>query len=130
MGYAEEARLQEVVRELVRLLRDDRFAPTLDYLPPLPAEGARRVVVGLGDSLKMLLDLTEGRCRVFRQVAEVPMNLTRGYRIGRLSGLRRREEARLKQVSAAEKLAESLLDQIQSEYYAGGTVPGRRNGPA
>lgn len=121
MSYFAEARLRELCQELVRLLRSPQVQPTLDYLPPIPQEGARRVVVGVKGKARVLLDadLAAGEIRVYRQVGQLPLSLEDGYELGPAAEARHTGhdgEASLEQYGSGQELAEALLKRLDEEY--------------
>lgn len=123
MSYFAEARLRELCQEFVRLLRAPQAQATLDYLPPIPQEGARRVVVGVKGKARVLLDadLGAGEVRVYRQVGQLPLSLDDGYELGPAGdegNARRDGEAALEQYGSGQALAEALLEQLEEEYRA------------
>lgn len=122
MSYFEETRLREVCQELVRILRAPKGRAHLDYLPPLPQEGARRVVVGVQGRARVLLDLDlgAGQCRVYRQVGSVPFSLEEGYQLGRSGGVEENgtEAADGEQYDSGQAFAEALIRQLEEEYRA------------
>lgn len=117
MSYFAEARLRELCQELVRLLRTPQVRPTLDYLPPIPQEGARRVVVGVKGKARVLLDadLGAGEVRVYRQVGQLPLSLEDGYELG--SSVDGGDGDR-KQYDSGQALAEALLERLEEDYRA------------
>lgn len=122
MSYFAETRLREVIGELVRRLRNRDVRPDLDYLPPLPQEGARRVVIGVKGRARVLLDLDlqAEECRVYRQVGRVPFSLEDGYEIGPAEGAEGGGTARAvaERCASGQTLAEALLRRLEEDYQA------------
>lgn len=118
MSYFAESRLRDVCQELVRLLRAPDQSSRLDYLPPLPQEGARRVVLGVQGRARLLLDfdLQSGECRVFRQTGTIPFSLDDSYELGGLDVVSDDGSGGGHEFASGQAFAEALLKELEDEY--------------
>lgn len=118
MGYFSETRLRSVCQELVKLLRAGQRPSRLDYLPPLPQEGARRVVIGIEGRARLLLDLDleDGECRVFRHTGTIPFSLEENYAIGTLDVRSGDDSGERREFTSGQAFAEALLKELEDEY--------------